>query len=267
MKELQIKAAELLENGTVNLLIGFCEDLGKRPVPCFIETAAEANILVFNQECKNNLSVYLHKKEVKDAVKIGLVANVATLRSVLQLLSENQLWSLTLTYLTVNGAGELVVLRSAEELEAYVQANFPTCRPEDQELLDKLNAMSREERWAFWKDQLSECVKCYACRAVCPMCYCTVCTTECNQPQWIKTSAQTSGNFEYHTMRAMHLAGRCINCGECGRICPAGIPVHLLTAQMNQEMEQEFGGKTGWSLKGGYAMNTFKPGDKENFIK
>jgi len=267
MKQLQDKAAELLENGTVNLLIGFSEDLGKRPVPCFIEKAEEANILVFNQECKNNLSVYLHKKEVKDAVKIGLVANIATLRSVMQLLSENQLWSLTLTYLTVNTAGELVVLSSAEELEAYVQANFPTCRPEDKEMLDKLNAMTRQERWAFWKDQLSECVKCYACRAVCPMCYCTVCTTECNQPQWIKTSADTSGNFEYHTMRAMHLGGRCINCGECGRICPAGIPVHLLTAQMNQEIEQEFGGKTGWSLKGGYAMNSFKPGDKENFIK
>lgn len=267
MKELQNKAAELLEKGTINLLIGFTEDLSKRPVPYFMESASGVEGLIFNAECKNNLSVYLHKPEVKQAVKVGLVANVATLRSVLQLLSENQLWSLTLTLLTVNRAGELVVLSSAEELEAYVQANFPTCRAEDQEMLDKLNAMSREERWAFWKDQLSECVKCYACRAVCPMCYCTVCTTECNQPQWIKTSAETSGNFEYHTMRAMHLAGRCINCGECGRICPAGIPVHLLTAQMNQEIEQEFGGKTGWSVKGGYALNSFKPDDKENFIK
>lgn len=267
MLTLQNKAAELLENGTVNLMIGYSEDSSMRPVPCFIETSEGASMLVFNESCKNNLSVYLHKPEVKAAVKIGLVANVATLRSVLQLLSENQLWSLTLTYLTVNNAGELVVLSSAEELEAYVQANFPTCRPEDQAMLDKLNAMSREERWAYWKDQLSECVKCYACRAVCPMCYCTVCTTDCNQPQWIKTSANTSGNFEYHTMRAMHLGGRCINCGECGRICPAGIPVHLLTAQMNQEIELEFGGKTGWSLKGGYALNAFKPGDKENFIK
>lgn len=267
MKQLHDKAAELLQNGSVNLLIGYTSNLGKLPVPCFVEKAENVGMLVFNSDCRNNLSVYLHKKEVKDAGKIGLVANVATLRSVIQLLSENQLGTLSLTYLTVNTDGELVVLSSAEELEAYVQANFPTCRPEDQAMLDKLNALSRTERWAYWKDQLSECVKCYACRAVCPMCYCTVCTTECNQPQWIKTSSETSGNFEYHTMRAMHLGGRCINCGECGRICPAGIPVHLLTAQMNQEIEQEFGGKTGWSLQGGYAMNSFKPGDKENFIK
>jgi ferredoxin len=267
MKELQNKAAEWLENGTVNLLIGFCEDLGKRPVPCFIEQASETGKLIFNPDCRNNLSVYLHKPEVKQAQKIGLVGNIATLRSLLQLKSENQLWSLQLSVLTVDAAGQLVELLTTEELETYVQTHFPPVRPEVEEMLEKLHAMSKEERWAYWKDQLTLCVKCYDCRAVCPLCYCTQCTVECNQPQWIKLSSETSGNFEWHTMRAMHLAGRCVECGECGRVCPAGIPVHLLTAEMNREIEQEFGSKTGFSAKGGYALNSFKPDDKENFIK
>jgi len=267
MKALQNKVRELFESGTINLMIGYKQTINDQVVPCFVENVVGIDELIFTSDCKNNLSVYLHKPEVKQAKKVGIVGNMPTLRSLLQLISENQLWDTEKTILTVNGKGEVITLGSTEELEAYVQVNFPNYRPEDQEMIDKLNAMTREERWKFWTDQFSACVKCYACRAVCPMCYCSQCTVECNQPQWIKVSSETSGNFEWHAIRAMHLAGRCINCGECGRICPAGIPVHLLTVQMNQEIEREFGGKTGFSATQGYALNTFKPGDKENFIK
>lgn len=267
MKNLQNKAVELLENGTANLIIGYKTALNKLPVPCFAETPAQAEQLVYTSECKSNLAVYLHKPEVKIARKIAIIANVAALRSIVQLCSENQLQHLELTLLTVNASNELITFADLNAVEAYVQANFPTYSDEDMQLLEKINAMSREERWQFWSEQFSACVKCYACRAVCPMCYCSSCTVECNQPQWIKVSSQTTGNMEWHTMRAMHLAGRCINCGECGRICPAGIPVHLLTAKMNQDIEAEFGARSGFSLKNGYALNTFKAGDKEQFIK
>ena len=89
--------------------------------------------------------------------------------------------------------------------------------------------MSREERWAFWQKELSRCVKCYACRNSCPMCYCEHCTMDCNRPQWVPVASHALGNLEYHMVRAMHLAGRCVECGDCGRACPVGIPVHLLT--------------------------------------
>lgn len=264
---LQNKATELLETNSVALIIGYKAALNKLPVPCFAETAMQAQQLIFTDECKGNLAVYLHKPEVKAARKVAIVANVATMRSIIQLCSENQLQDIEKTVLTLNAAGEVLTFTEMSEVEAYVQANFPAYSDQDLQLLDKLNAMSRQERWQFWTEQFSACVKCYACRAVCPMCYCSSCTVECNQPQWIKVSSQTTGNMEWHTMRAMHLAGRCINCGECGRICPVGIPVHLLTVKMNQDIEAEFGGKTGYSLKGGYALNSFKPGDKEQFIK
>jgi len=267
MKALQNKVTELFENGTITLMIGFRGVLDKFAIPVFITEVSQADQLIWTPACLNNLSVYLHKSEVKQVGKIGIIGNAGTLRSLLQLISENQLKELELTILTINEQNEVIVFASTEELEVYVQANCPAYNPEDQALVDKLNAMTREERWKYWTGQLSACVKCYACRAVCPMCYCSVCTVECNQPQWIKLSSETEGNLEWHIMRAMHLAGRCINCGECGRICPAGIPLQLLTVQMNQEIERAFGGKTGFSAKSGYALNTFKTEDKETFIR
>lgn len=267
MKILQNKVAELFDKGTINLMIGYKKASGNQIVPCFVESASGVEELFYSSECKNNLSVYLHKPEVKQAKKVGIIANMATLRSLLQLISENQLWDIEKTILIIDEKGEVLTFEKTEDLETYVQTNYQGFKTEDQEIINKLNAMTREERWQFWTDQFSACIKCYACRAVCPMCYCSQCTVECNQPQWIKLSAETSGNLEWHTMRAMHLAGRCINCGECGRICPAGIPIHLLTMQMNQEIEKEFGVKTGVSATSNYALNTFKSGDKENFIK
>jgi len=267
MTPLQNKVAELFDNGTISLMIGFKSTNNKLPVPFFFESASRVEELIFTPECKGNLAVYLHKPEVKQAKKVGLLANIATLRSLVQLTSENQLSDIEKTVITINAQNEVVVFENMEELEAYVQANFPEYTDEDKKLLEQLNAMTRAERWQYWTDQFSACVKCYACRAVCPMCYCSSCTVECNQPQWIKVSSETTGNLEWHTTRAMHLAGRCINCGECGRICPVGIPVHLLTAQMNLDIEKEFGAKTGFSCTSGYALNTFKPGDKEQFIK
>jgi formate dehydrogenase (coenzyme F420) beta subunit len=134
-------------------------------------------------------------------------------------------------------------------------------------MLKKIDAMSMEERWAFWQHEFSKCFKCYACRSACPMCYCTKCTTDSNQPQWIPVASHQLGNMEWHLMRAMHLAGRCINCGECAKACPLDIPLNLLTYKMIDELNTNFGAVAGLKSDAVYALSTFKNEDKENFIK
>jgi ferredoxin len=99
------------------------------------------------------------------------------------------------------------------------------------------------------------------------MCYCERCTMDSNRPQWIPVASHAIGNLEYHMVRAMHLAGRCVQCGTCGTACPVGIPVHLLTFFAENTVRRQFGQKGGASAKLDYAMSTFKPDDKETFIR
>jgi len=133
--------------------------------------------------------------------------------------------------------------------------------------MDRLKAMSCQERFAFWQGELSRCIKCYACRSSCPMCYCSHCTMDCNRPQWVPVPSHALGNQEYHTVRAMHLAGRCVQCGDCGRACPVDIPIHLLTFSAEESVHAQFGQKAGASAKLDYALSTFRPDDKESFIR
>ncbi len=42
-----------------------------------------------------------------------------------------------------------------------------------------------EERWKYFQEQVSKCIRCYACRQACPNCYCKECFAEQTKPRWI----------------------------------------------------------------------------------
>jgi formate dehydrogenase (coenzyme F420) beta subunit len=126
--------------------------------------------------------------------------------------------------------------------------------------------MSLEERFEYWNKQFSHCIKCYACRASCPLCYCERCTVEINKPQWISVPSSTIGNFEWHIMRAMHMAGRCIDCDACYKACPVGIPLNIISKFLIETIRENFGNND-LSLDKSNILSSFKPGDKESFIR
>ena len=37
------------------------------------------------------------------------------------------------------------------------------------------------------------------------------------------------------------MAGRCTDCGECSRVCPQGIPLHLLNRKFIKDMDALYG--------------------------
>jgi ferredoxin len=266
MEALTSKAKELLAAGTVKVVIGYGKGTGESRRPIFVRTADRVGDLVVDAGCVQNLATYLTKPEVRAMGRMAIVAVPSTLRSILQLTAEKQLREENILALAVMD-GAVRELATFDAIEETV-ATIPDALGEaDQKMIDKLTAMSVTDRRAFWADALGRCVKCYACRSSCPMCYCERCTMDCNRPQWIPVASHALGNLEYHMVRAMHLAGRCVQCGTCGTACPVGIPVHLLTFFAENTVRRQFGQKGGASAKLDYAMSTFKPDDKETFIR
>jgi ferredoxin len=266
MSDIINKSEQLLSEKTVNLIIGYEKGTGKKIRPAFIRKAEDTGKLLFNEDCSQNLAVYVLKAEVKKAGKIALFATASALRSLLQLAAENQVRDEEIIALHLNKNNELVVFGNFKSIEDYLAGVDTGLTEKEKEALAKLNAMTQAERWEFWTGEFEKCIKCYACRAACPMCYCHRCTTDCNQPQWIPVASHALGAFEWHLMRAMHLSGRCVNCGECAEACPVDIPLNLLTYSLIDAMKEDFGTVAGMKADAKYALSTFKPEDKESFI-
>jgi ferredoxin len=264
MQSLRQRARELLESGQVNVVIGFEECSGDRVRPLFARKPQEVERLVLDDRCRLNPAVYLSKPEVKALGKPLLVASDPVLRSVLQLSSENHFSAGDAIILARSSSGEVVELTTPGQIAEFLDGSFASC---GQSYPVNISDLPIDERWEFWQREFSRCMKCYACRAACPMCYCQQCLVECNQPQWVPVAPHLLGNFEWHVSRAMHLAGRCVDCGACSEACPVGIPLFLINRFLSQLLEKEFNQRAGISATVEYPLAVYSASDREGFIK
>ena len=106
----------------------------------------------------------------------------------------------------------------------------------------RLEAMTPDERFAFWQNELSKCIRCNACRDACPACTCEKCVFD--NPNSGVENKSPANSFEekmFHIIRAFHVAGRCTDCGECSRACPQNIPLHLLNRKFIKDINEFYG--------------------------
>lgn len=145
--------------------------------------------------------------------------------------------------------------------------------------VETLLALDSDRRLQFWREHFSRCIRCNACKNICPLCYCDECTLAKDREQtvapeekarktaWIDKEIHASNNMAFHMHRALHLAGRCVDCGECERACPVGIPLRWLYTGVERSVSRRFGYEAGITVDEPPVLAAFSEMDGEDFVE
>jgi ferredoxin len=290
MQEMRELAARLLSDGTVKVVIGYGE--GPRGIrPVVIDRPDGCGRLVFDHRCVHNLAAYLspRRPQLRSLGKAAVILKGCDAMAVAAMIRESQLArddsvliglrcggvvrdptaALPLTAETVADKCGACQMREPKLVHHLVEP-LPPAPPKANgraALLAELEAMSFEQRFDWWKAQLAGCIRCHACREVCPLCFCERCLADKTDPQWIESSPHARGNFAWHVARAMHLAGRCVDCGECERACPAGIPLTVIARKVAAVVKERFGYAAGDDPAVPAPIGAYRTDDDQEFIK
>jgi ferredoxin len=134
---------------------------------------------------------------------------------------------------------------------------------------DKIKAFeekSREERWEYFKEEMTKCIRCSACRQACPTCYCKECFAEQLDLNWIGMTTELTDSMLFQLVRIFHQAGRCVECDACYDACPMNIDLRTLTKKMVKDVEELFDYLPDFNTETVPPLSTFKEGDPEEFI-
>jgi formate dehydrogenase subunit beta len=274
----------------VKVVIGW-EEARRGARPVMITDPADTARLIFDVRCVHNLATYLNPRraQVAELGRPAVVVKGCDAKAVAGLLREAQLGRDDVTLIGVHCGGVVKDPTWPAELSAAtVAARCAGCDARTPHLVDHLvgeelpeppqiaeteeriaalDAMTAGERFAFWSAEMAKCVRCYACRQACPLCVCERCVADKSEPQWIENSPQARGNLSWHLTRAMHLAGRCVGCGECERACPVGIPLSLLNRKLQHIVAASFDYVVSDDPGIASPIGAFRQDDHEEFIK
>jgi formate dehydrogenase subunit beta len=261
--EIRNKARELLESGQVDCVIGYEASPRGGARPAFIYDPADAGRLIWDATCVHNLVTYLHDKKKprsrgEEPPRVAVVVKPCDSRAINVLLAERQIERERIFIIGVACEGmQDEAGKSADRCNRcsdrvpvvydVLLGEPPEVTPVEEGYPDlaQVEGMSPNERLAFWLREFDRCIRCYACRQVCPGCYCTTCMFERDDGLWVDAGIELPQKHMFHLGRALHLAGRCVECNECERVCPMGLPLSLLNRLLVREVDAMFGHRAG----------------------
>jgi formate dehydrogenase subunit beta len=180
-------------------------------------------------------------------LKIGIIARDCSQRALKVLSVWNQPGAQSIEIVNVNCC--------PSDLKDHADCSYLSPRPsgrfkrqvgiDNGATLREAEAFGGPERFNRWMYEFQKCIKCYGCRDICPVCFCAECTLE--HEDLIGTGRLPPAVPIFHLVRAVHMAGRCVDCGLCEEACPAEIPLRLLYRKVNEIVADLFDYRAGVS--------------------
>jgi formate dehydrogenase subunit beta len=242
------KVRDWLETGKVDLFLGY-KKVDGHPLPHAFskENLGELGELIISPARYSLEKLAAEILAIKPALKIGILGRDCNRRALNVLTVHQQITPGQIEILEVNCCpsplrkhAECSTLQpqvyGAVKLELGIDNNMSVAQ------LDQFDQESLFSRWMY---EFQKCLKCYGCRDICPVCFCKECSLE--HGDLIATGGLPPEVPLFHLVRAVHMAGRCIDCGLCEDACPVDIPLRLLYRKVNGIVKDLFGYETGGS--------------------
>lgn len=245
-----------------------------RAIPIFIEKAEEVERMAFNPFCHHNLAKYIPQERDKRIGIVALGCTSRSLAILLQerQIERDMLYIIGVScpgmvdvkklegrvnlrkVEVIREEGEEIVIEPGNIRIPRKEVLFKSCElcpyptPVLYDVLlgekrdgvfgfpdvEEMEKLSREERRNYLDERFALCIRCFACRLTCPSCYCKECFAESLLPRFVSHQVTMEDSRVFHLNRAMHLAGRCVSCGDCLRACPLEVPMFQLHRKMEK---------------------------------
>src|SRR3990172_9329521 len=122
LAKMRQKAKDLLSSGVVSTVIGYGEGSGNRVRALFIRKPDDADKLILDERCVQNLAVYLTKREVRALGRPAVVARVPVMRTIQQLMFEKQVAEGEVAVIGISPDSQVLDFPDLKSMAEYVSA-------------------------------------------------------------------------------------------------------------------------------------------------
>jgi len=291
--QLRETAREILESKKAAAVIGWEKGtFWYTTTPVVLTKPEDTERLVWNEYCLNNLAKYLldfqHSNE-----KVAIFARGCDSRGINRLIQDKQIDRDKVLIIGLACPGmkddkkarelgqnaDIPLAKKCQECaypdalvyDLWIGEPKEVAKPVPEAKVfpevEAIEQMTPDDKYASFAANYEKCLRCYACRNVCPACNCKECIFGNSSKEWSAKANNLSENMFFALTRALHVAGRCIQCGECERICPVNIPIMLLNKKIIQDIDRLFGPyEAGLDPEDKMPLGSFEFTDPEEFM-